>query len=198
MLSQIGCVALPPGLLDRVLAGQPVDEGGQAMFDSHPEVARRILAGIPRLETVAEIVAAQHLGPDELRGLDDEVAAGARLIRIGLMYDSRIRQGMPSARAVGEVRLELDGREDGLARAFEGASTDREDMVVRTVSLDELKTGMVLDEDLFATNDLLLMTQGQEITPAMLERLRNFARGIGIAEPVRVRVPDTAVVPTRA
>jgi hypothetical protein len=41
------------------------------------------------------------------------------------------------------------------------------------------------------------MTCGQEITSAMLERLKNFARGIGVREPIRVRIPASLVVPSR-
>jgi response regulator RpfG family c-di-GMP phosphodiesterase len=197
MLSQVGCVTLPPDLVQRVFAGQPVDDADRALFDSHPETAHRILGGIPRLESAAEIVAAQHATPAELEELDETVAIGARLIRIGLLYDARIREGSTSARAVAAISSNLEPGDLAVAQAFEGAAIDREDMVVRTLSLAELKTGMLLDEDVLACNELLLMTCGQEITSAMLERLKNFARGIGVREPIRVRIPASLVVPSR-
>jgi hypothetical protein len=31
------------------------------------------------------------------------------------------------------------------------------------------------------------------LTAALIERLKNFARGVGIAEPIRVRIPTSSV-----
>ena len=53
MLSQIGCVTLPPDVFDKVYAGQPLSKDEQQMFSDHPKVASNLLAKIPRLEAIA-------------------------------------------------------------------------------------------------------------------------------------------------
>ena len=45
---------------------------------------------------------------------------------------------------------------------------------------------MILDDDVHALNGILLVARGQEVTHALIERLANFRRLIGIADPVRV------------
>lgn len=192
MLSHVGCVALPAELVERVLAGQEVDEAEASMFRSHPRVAEGLLEGIPRLETVAKIVASQLYGDELLDKADPRVALGARLIRLASIYEGHIRQGLPAARALEYLKSACPESNGRLAEAFRGICRSRDQMVVRTVSLAELKIGMLLDEDVLANNGLLIMTSGQEVTSALLERLRNFARGIGISEPIRVRIPAAA------
>ena len=59
MLSQIGCVTLPENVLARHYAGQSVADEAQSLYRSHPRVAGKLLASIPRLEGVAAIVASQ-------------------------------------------------------------------------------------------------------------------------------------------
>jgi hypothetical protein len=44
---------------------------------------------------------------------------------------------------------------------------------------------MVCGEDLKSSKGLLLIARGPEVTPAPLERLRNFSSELAIREPVR-------------
>ena len=67
MLSQIGCVTLPEGVLARLYAGQTLDEEAHSVYRSHPRVAGKLLQAIPRLEGVAAIVSGR---------LDDAVPGG--------------------------------------------------------------------------------------------------------------------------
>jgi len=63
LVSQIGCVALPKEILSKVEAGQTLTEEETRLYESHPEVAGKLLAAIPRLEDVAAIVSAQLDAP---------------------------------------------------------------------------------------------------------------------------------------
>ena len=57
---------------------------------------------------------------------------------------------------------------------------------------------MVLDEDVRTTAGLLLVPRGQPVTVAVVQRLRSFARGQGVREPFRVRIPDPSVLSASA
>jgi hypothetical protein len=45
---------------------------------------------------------------------------------------------------------------------------------------------MVFGEDLKSSKRLLLIARGQEVTPALLERMRNFSPELANREPVRM------------
>ena len=63
---------------------------------------------------------------------------------------------------------------------------------VLTLGATDLRTGMVIDESLLDDTGVLLVASGQEVTEAMLLRLRSYAsRGI-VQEPFRVRVPPSS------
>jgi response regulator RpfG family c-di-GMP phosphodiesterase len=59
MLSQLGCMTLRPGLLEKVNAGRSLSVEEQEIFTAHPQVAKDLLIKIPRLEIVARIIAGQ-------------------------------------------------------------------------------------------------------------------------------------------
>jgi hypothetical protein len=48
-------------------------------------------------------------------------------------------------------------------------------------------------EDLKSGKGLLLIVRGQEVTPALLERMRNFSAELAIREPLRMLLPNPAL-----
>src|ERR1700733_7533795 len=85
-VSQIGCVTLPQEILSKVEASQALTDEEKGLFESHPEVAGKLLAAIPRLDEVAAIVTAQFGAlnnidlPEDLRQWDIR-CAGQLLLR---------------------------------------------------------------------------------------------------------------------
>lgn len=63
------------------------------------------------------------------------------------------------------------------------------DEIGRSVRVRELSIGMVINEDVWTKDGALLVAKGQEVTYPVLQRLHNFARGMGVVEPIRVFVP---------
>jgi response regulator RpfG family c-di-GMP phosphodiesterase len=103
-LSQIGCVALPKELLSKVEAGQTLTDDEKRLYESHPEVAGRLLAAIPRMEDVAHIVTAQS-GSMSFAGQSDDIrqwnvrSAGRLLLRTAIEFDRLIATGASSEAA---------------------------------------------------------------------------------------------------
>ncbi len=73
--------------------------------------------------------------------------------------------------------------------AIETAEVSTEELAVKTVSLRDLKPGMVVQDDIRAKNGLFLVGKSQVISDALLARLRNFAITAGLVEPFHVLVP---------
>lgn len=201
MLSQIGCIALPPETVSQVLSGRPLSPEDREQAEAAPGVARALLARIPRLDEVATMVALAP-PPADLGDPPDAVAfeampaarKGAWLLRVALALDERVAQGLTEEAALADLRR--PGRRlpacllDAVARfVFEDAASR-----VESVGLRDLHTMMVLEEDVRTPAGLLLVPRGQPVTVAVIRRLRSFARGPGVREPFRVRVADPAAL----
>lgn len=68
---------------------------------------------------------------------------------------------------------------------------------VRALPLKELRSFMRLDEDMVSKDGNTLVSKGHPLHEALLERLRNFSKSVGLVEPIRVRIP-VARRPARA
>jgi len=203
MLSQIGSVSLPNELLDKVRTGQALTLDEQRAFEAHPQVARRLLSNIPRLEPIAEMVARQleplrpAAAPDADEA-DPHVTFGADLLRIVLTFDRLVSNGLGPDAAVNRLRRLTGQRCRDVIDALRDIRMRPAGMEPWTLTVRELEEGMLLDEDVKAANGVLLVTKSQEVTPSMIERLKHFARTIGVAEPIRVLVRRSSPAPETA
>ena len=59
MLSQVGCVTLPPDTLARIDAAGPLSPKEREIYRNHPQVSAELIKKIPRLENVAEMIRRQ-------------------------------------------------------------------------------------------------------------------------------------------
>ncbi|HHN75046.1 MAG TPA: hypothetical protein ENK10_07440, partial [Acidobacteria bacterium] len=186
--------------LEKVFAGQQVSEDEAEMVAHHPHTSYCLLREIPRLERVAAMIARQN-DPDDPSGPladDEEVRLGAQLIRLATHFDDLVSRGASPRQAITELgRADPPFAPEHL-RLLEAYDADEErSMTVRAVSLRDIAPGMVLDEDVLASNGVVVISRGQEVTGALVMRLKNFDKGMGIRQPFRVRVPCFAPVAVR-
>jgi response regulator RpfG family c-di-GMP phosphodiesterase len=193
LVSQIGCAALPDELLSKVAADQSLSDEERRLYESHPEVAGKLLASIPRLEDVASIVTAQFGAPD-WEGLPEDLqqwdvrAAGRLLLRAAIEFDRLTTRGMSREAAVASLRGSKLALPHSLLKALSGLAMSGQDRVIRQIRLKDLGVGMILDEDLVSPKGIRLVPMGQEVTRALIVRLTSIAHGVGVAEPFRVRI----------
>jgi response regulator RpfG family c-di-GMP phosphodiesterase len=198
MLSQIGCVTVPPDVLDKVYAEQPLSEEERTMFSSHPSVGNRLLVNIPRLKPVARMIKGQQKPfgdyPQREKVTREEATTelGSQILRIALDFDELVVQGSRVKEALSTLRSRDNEYNPELLSALENLPETEPVEAVRMVGTGELTANMVADENIRANNGLLLVSKGQEITEPVLIRLRNFSRGVGVVEPFRVRVMSGA------
>lgn len=192
MLSQIGCVTLPPEVLDKLYHGNPVTAEEREMIDRVPKVTVQLLSHIPRLDPVLNILryqSKQYNGAgspeDHLHG--EALPWGARALKLIFDLDLLETQNVPGAEAL-EILRNRPGWYDpamltALAEAYGEAGHQGE---IQEVTLRELRPGMAFAEDVKTLRGLLLIARGQEVTPGLMERIMNFSPGLGVKEPVRV------------
>jgi response regulator RpfG family c-di-GMP phosphodiesterase len=194
-LSQIGCVALPKDIVSKVDGGQTLTDEERQLYESHPEVAGKLLAAIPRLEDVAAIVTAQF-GPLNLSGMPEDIGqwdvrrAGQLLLRTCLEYDRLVTRGASRESAVNTLCSAKPGLPDSVRKALQNLSTVQQETVIRQLRLKDLELGMILEEDLVSPLGIRLVPAGTEITRTLIIRLNTIAGGVGVAQPFRVRVPS--------
>ena len=192
MLSQVGCVTLPPTTADKLYHGQPLDEAEVKMVQRLPAIALELLAGIPRLEPVCAILEHYNKRFDgtesartDPRGAD--LPWGARALRIVVAYDVLLTQDMAAAMRVGVLQSRTGSYDPALLAVFAelvGKPTDETELC--ELMLRDIRCGMRFAEDLLANNGMLLIARGQEVTKSLQERLANFAEKYGVREPVRM------------
>jgi hypothetical protein len=193
MLSQIGCVTLPESALARLYTGQTLDDESQSVYRSHPRVAGKLLASIPRLERVAAIVAGQL---DETPAADSTAATNGAgndnsdglILRAAAQLDYWLGLRIARDEAARRVLKALPELPKALAAAVQATALRSSRTNKLTVKVAGLQIGMLLDEDLMSVKGMRLLPKGQEITESMLVRVQGLAETIGVAEPVRVSV----------
>lgn len=186
LLSQLGCIALPEEMVARILAGQPVTDSEAAAFDAHPATAARLLAGIPRLDDVAAMIAAHR--DARAPAPAGAVPMGAAILRAATTLDDLRARGVSREDAVAEMRLhpqQLDRRIIEALDSFRGAGERWSEQSLR---VEQLTVGMHCEEDVVSSAGSVLVCKGTELTSVTLERLRRFADGAGVREPIRMRV----------
>lgn len=189
-LSHIGYVAVPPDTLEKAAHRKGLPPNERDVLASQGEVGRKLLAKIPRLEKVSQMIAQQGSAGPPAEDTTDQVAIGAHLLRIALDFDELTLQGMGLGEALGYMR-----RQKKYSVRFVDAlrRLQIEDAVAqnRLLRLDQLRPGMIVAADLYSKTGLLLLAKGHEISESALARLENFSSLFGIAEPISVTIPGT-------
>ena len=185
MLSQIGCVTLPPATLEKVYTGEDLTEPELGMIGRLPGVIEQVLSHIPRLEPVMEILRCVQKRFDSARS-GEELPWGARALRIVLDLD-RLENKLESRPAALNTMAERKGWYDAsMLKLLTELRSERLGSEFCELPLIALAPGMVLAKDLRLRNGILYMARGQEITPGALEKLRNCGSQLQETEGIRV------------
>ncbi len=192
MLSQLGCVTLPHDLVVKVHSGtEDLSKHERRLFSMHPQTAARLLSKVPRLESIASMIAGQRTAAaiDGSLQAADPVRLGSQLLRVAGDLDQLLNSGLGLENAVERMLTEPANYTQAILRAVADVDLDRADMVLRELAIDELQEGMVLEEDVRATGGLLLMAKGHIVTYAVIERLRCLKSRLPADARYRISVP---------
>lgn len=187
MLSQIGAVFLPEETAERFFYGQELDDNEKEMVDRIPKATEELLANIPRLEPVREILAKQRSRLTMDRAIyEKEIPVGARILKIALDLDELESGGFTVQHALDTMRGR-DGWYDPkiLASLVKLKGTRAELSKIREIPLRAVKVGMIFAEDVRTSSGILLVTRGYEVTQSFVERMRNI-RAATVNEPLRI------------
>jgi response regulator RpfG family c-di-GMP phosphodiesterase len=185
MLCQLGCVTLTDTVIAKTYRGEELTDEEREAFDAHPAVTAGMLAHIPRMGRVSEIILHQNDAMADTPGLPVE----ARILKACLDYDSLTHRGMDKRDAMDVLRGRTGVYDPKVLDVLELGTAGGDGYIRREVSLESLRQGMILDEPLWSQDKVHIMAEGTEITETALMRIHNFATAQRLPERLRVLVP---------
>jgi len=191
MLGQVGLMAVPAQVIAEVRSGDQVSPEAAEIYRSHPVLGSDLIRRIPRLQNVADWVAAQPVTmADATAAIVDRPqgpVTGHEAYATVMAFTAGADAGLTPRRvhtdlaACHHYRKELL---DDVLAAYELSVVRRP----RQVKGTQLTVGMQVEQDVLTTTGLVLIRAGETLTESMAIRLRHFASGVGVTEPIDVLV----------
>lgn len=187
-LCLVGCVSVPDKTLARISQGEVLALEEEAAFQSHPEVGRRLISRIPRLERVADLIGLQESPWSALQSENaesDALRLEANVLKVAIDFDLQLTRGQTPEAAL----RHLDCHPELYCPAIIEALTRSLEVIyeTRSVLVRDLEDGMILNEPVFAKTGELLVAGGYEVALTLRERLVSFLETArGVREPINV------------
>jgi response regulator RpfG family c-di-GMP phosphodiesterase len=184
LLSSLGCAAVPPSLLHKIAADLPLTVEEAAIRRRIPEIGHDMLATIPRLERVADIVRFQskHFDgagfPVDAR-VGHDIPLGARMLKILIDRLELESDGIIKRQAFDVMQNRLGFYDpELLVQCFTCFGTFlvnplSHDLPILALSAIALVPGQVVVSDIVSNSGLLLVGSGHRLTSPVIERIRN-------------------------
>lgn len=189
MMCGLGCVTLPNSTLKKLMSGEPLLKDEQQTYDQHPDVGSKLLNKIPRLESVASMVAAQELrfdgsGHNPHGLIAEQIPIGARILKVALDLDAVESRTQDGAQALAALKQNEPWYDPDVVKALEDVFEDLFLTETRPVTVHQLNPGMVLAQGVCTKNGQLLICRGQDVTHSIIEVLNRFRTNDNLIEPL--------------
>lgn len=194
MLSQLGNIMMPRELITKLSSGQALRDSEQQAYVQATASAAKLIANVPRMESVANIVNYQHkhydgggFPADGLRA--EAIPYGARALHLALAIDEQRARGVENtdvAKRLGEQRSRFDPRMLELITKHAQGSSERQQA---TLQIDEMRVGMRIEQDIVTDYGSLLVCEGQTLTEAVLAHLMRFFKEGKLTGSFRMTLP---------
>jgi len=196
MMSQLGCVTLAPETIEAVYSGEKLSANEQAQYDAHPSVARDLLSKIPRLEPIAWMIEHQNRPVPEVESGNSEMAdmrQAAEVLRLTLAYEELIQKGTSRTEAAHTLARQNKGFNPEFFYALVALDPNAEEGEVRKCRIDQLSPGMIIQHEVRTFEGVLLVSKGQEVTSALMLKLKNLHARRSITGEVTISMPTSSL-----
>jgi response regulator RpfG family c-di-GMP phosphodiesterase len=180
LLHDIGLVGVPRQLIKTWQQDPAIlTDAERTLIQHHPILGQELARFVHHLEAVGVTIRAHHERfdgqgyPDNLGG--DSIPWLARLLAVAVSYCDGFQD---ASRSLEFIKLGSGSAFDpdavrALLRVLPTSSVARKE---REVLMTELRPGMVLAKGIYTANGLLLIPEGQELSAAYIDKLRNHNR----------------------
>jgi len=175
-MSHIGAISLPHGLYERRSKKMMLTVHEKAMLDRISTVTAQLLAPIPRLEQVREII--QRAGPTPAAPIaskpEDVAVQAGHSLRVALDFEE-LECELSTTGALHRIRHAPHGVYDpNVVDALVEIHASQATMTTIDVPIKGVSVGMVIAADVFSRSGVLIVARGHRVTESVMERLRNF------------------------
>jgi FixJ family two-component response regulator len=196
LMSQLGCVTLPPEIIETVYAGHKLSAEEQAQYDGHPSIAGDLLSKIPRLEPIGWMIKYQTQAAPLEGDIEDrekaDMRTGAEILRLTLDFEKMISQGSSRTEAAHALARQYKRFSPRVFQALVELDPNAEEREVRRCWVNELSPGMIVQQDVRTFTGLLVVSKGQDVTLPLILKLKNFCARKAITGDVTVSLPSAA------
>lgn len=192
LLSQIGCVALPPEIMHKRASGDELLDEEHQLFISHPQTGKKLLQNIPRLEKIAEAIEFQFSRYDktdskEKTKNEEQLPLIARILKVINDFDAFVKSGIDRPTAVEIMKADKGCYDQKILCALEAEVQGiQHSYNIRYINVEQLETGMILGENLVDDSNTTLISKDNEITEILMAKIQNYARLRKIKEPFKI------------
>jgi response regulator RpfG family c-di-GMP phosphodiesterase len=186
LLHDIGLVGKDTSII--TLPREQLNEYQWEAFQEHPVEGEELIGSIYNLKRTAAIIRAHHERYDGT-GFPDRLTAeaipyGARILALVNDFDILVYKHQLSAEeAVAHIRQERGSAYDpNLADSFIpfiSEWTEKRGSESSDISIEELKPGMYLEDDIILTNGLLLVPNGTVLDSPTIAKIHSFSSMLG-------------------
>jgi response regulator RpfG family c-di-GMP phosphodiesterase len=187
-LSQTGCLTVPEELLQKELHGLKLTPNEQKILNHHPAAGSRLIAHIPRLERVCEIIFLQRNGFRQLQRThySELTRLGASILKTAIDYDTLLTRGRSSQSAWQRLIEQPDNYDPDIVQFLPQLAMPSTAGTPQHIHVSNIQDGMIVAENIKSKNGLLVVPDGFEINETVRQRLINFAEQGLIVDHVRV------------
>lgn len=195
MLAHLGAVSLPPGVLDKLDSGLPLNEDEREMADKVPSASEQLVGRIPRLEPIAEAIGCQRArfdgeGARPGTPVGEDIPLTARILRVAVDFDAAMSRRPAPQAAITHLYSDTGAYDPTVLEALARCHDVSKDVAPPvSVSFEDLQPGMVVVEEVVSDRGVILVGRGTSVTAPMLQRLENFLRHDGISGAILVQAP---------
>ena len=157
-------------------------------------MAYDLLSRIPRLEPIAWMIQQQNrptAESDDSQTID--MRMGAKILRLILEYEKLIHKGTSRTEAAHNLARQNTGFNPEFFLALVSLDPNAEDGQIQTCRVEDLSPGMIIQQDVGTQDGQLLVSKGNEVTPTLISKLKNFQSRRAIGGSVQVSMPASTL-----
>jgi len=194
LLSQLGCVTIPTTILEKAYYQKELSTEEQEMIEKHHVVAYNLIKNIPRLEPIAEIIRQQKGNGNQQQVMKplqerEPVDAGAEILRTVLEFETMLSQGMSKGIALNKLHKQAGVMfHPSILTILRDIEVPSFEKTVIKVGIKHLHKGLIVEEDFYTINGVLLVTKGQEVTDTLRTLLENHLLQNDIKDEILVSI----------
>ena len=194
-MSMLGMASLSEATREKIRTGAALDAGEERARRLHLRTGQKVLSRLPEMKEAAVLLSLQALDRSgvPLR-LHPRKHIEATILHIALEIDIRICNGFIPLTAAEDLTadpppsLRSAIQDRTLMAAVHAACLQERDVRIAEVQVEGLRPGMILYDDVLTTRGAMIVSRNEAVHTRLIQRLKRFAAGVGIQEPLRVLV----------